>query len=263
MLRRMEQEDHGSEGVDWRIQLGLSITTVWMGAGLYYLSAVVGWDNFVHLPTADIGSFFEGAFAPLAFLWLVIGHFMQQKEISANTRAISMQERSTRRLELHSRRDSYFKLLTLVQDQLGNIAGFLYLSVYGPTGSGEVSSEEFSQLRSDASTGDHSLFIRRLISAAAENRENPERLREIFYGTEIRCRHSENFKRTFARLLETAAPVDTEGMVSDALLDGSAAGLLYRVLRNIAGEEAMDPLSGDRRTSIVFSSPENVARATP
>jgi hypothetical protein len=111
----MHEDHEDAQGLDWRILLGLSVTSIWIGAGLVYLTKVVGWRDFLSLPTADIGSFFEGAFAPLAFLWLVIGHFMQQKEITANTRAISMQERSTRRLELHSRRDSYFKLLTLVQ----------------------------------------------------------------------------------------------------------------------------------------------------
>ena len=93
--------------MDWRIAFGLSLTTLWIAAGLFYLIAVVGPNNFVHLPTADIGSFLEGAFAPLAFLWLVIGHFMQQKEISSNTMAIKLQEKSARRLELHSRQDSY------------------------------------------------------------------------------------------------------------------------------------------------------------
>ena len=108
--------------MDWRVAFGFGVTVTWITAGLFYLLGIVGWGNFVHLPTADIGSFLEGAFAPLAFLWLVIGHFMQQTEISANTRAIKLQEQSARRLELHSRQDSYFKLLTLVQEQLGGIA---------------------------------------------------------------------------------------------------------------------------------------------
>ncbi|NCF19952.1 MAG: hypothetical protein GWP63_17085 [Haliea sp.] len=43
---------------------------------------MVGLNSFVTLPTADIGSFLEGAFASLAFLWLVNGHFMQQKVIT-------------------------------------------------------------------------------------------------------------------------------------------------------------------------------------
>lgn len=249
MLMAMEHDKENRMAVDWRILLGLGITSLWIGAGVYYLNAVVGWSSFVHLPTADIGSFFEGAFAPLAFLWLVIGHFMQQKEISANTRAISMQEQSTRRLELHSRRDSYFKLLTLVQDQLGSIAGFHYLSVFGPTGTADISMEEFSQLRSEASTGDHSLFVRRLIAAAGERREDHAAMQELFYGTDIRKRHSENFKRTFGRLLEAAEPVDTKGMLTSAILDGSASGLLYRVLRYVSGEESMDPFSGIRPSS--------------
>jgi hypothetical protein len=242
----MEEEQLETRPVDWRIILGLSVTSLWIATGAVYVLQIVGWTNFLGLPTADIGSFFEGAFAPLAFLWLVIGHFMQQKEITANTRAISMQERSTRRLELHSRRDSYFKLLTLVQDQLGNIAAFHFISVFGPTGTDEVSLDEFSRLRSDSSTGDHSLFIRRMVSAAAAAQDDPARLQAMFYGTDIRRRHSETFKRTFGRLLDAAESVDTDNMLREALLDGSVAGIYYRILRYVAGEDPKNPISGAR-----------------
>lgn len=118
--------------MDWRVTLGLAITLLWFTAGLTYLLGVVGSNNFIHLPTADIGSFLEGAFAPQAFLWLVIGHFMQQKEISANTRTIKIQEQSARRLELHSRQDSYFKLLSLVQQHLGRSQVFTISPCAGP-----------------------------------------------------------------------------------------------------------------------------------
>lgn len=242
----MDNADTKTTGMDWRILFGLTVTTLWMSTGIYYVVGIVGWWEFQRLPTADIGSFFEGAFAPLAFLWLVIGHFMQQKEITANTRATSMQEQSTRRLELHSRRDSYFKLLGLVQDQLGSIAGFHFLSVFGPTGSGEVSSEEFSMLRSEASTGDHSLFIRRMVSAAAGLRDEPEALQDMLFGTEIRTRHSNNFKRIFGQLLETAESVDTDNMVREALLEGSASGLYYRIIKHVSGDEGMNPIFGNR-----------------
>ncbi len=193
--------------MDWRVAFGLGVTLVWISAGLAYLFIVVGLDNFVHLPTADIGSFLEGAFAPLAFLWLVIGHFMQQKEITANTRAISIQEQSARRLEIHSQRDSYFKLLSLVQGQLGSIASFHYISVCGPTGTGEITTEEFASMRSEAESADHALFIRKMISLALSNRSDPEKLREIFFGTEIRTRHSDNFTHTFQKLLGAARQV--------------------------------------------------------
>lgn len=226
--------------MDWRVALGLSITVLWISAGLAYLVGIVGTGNFIHLPTADIGSFLEGAFAPLAFLWLVVGHFMQQKEISANTRAIKLQEQSARRLELHSRQDSYFKLLSLVQDQLGAIAGFHYMSVCGPTGTGEISGLEFTEQRAHAASGDHAWFIRKMIALAAGDIGNMERMQEIFFSTPVRTRHSNNFSKTFKKLLDAARSVDTDDMVTDALLNGSAAGLLYRIILHARGELSLD-----------------------
>ncbi len=230
--------------VDWRVAFGLTVTIVWISSGMFYLISVVGLDNFVHLPTADIGSFLEGAFAPLAFLWLVIGHFMQQKEITANTQAIKIQEASARRQEVHAQRDSYFKLLTLVQDQLGSIAGFHYMSICGPSGTGEISGEEFAKQRTQASGGDHSLFIRHMIGLGVTHRENQEELQNVFFGTEIRTRHSDNYSRTFKKLLDAAREVDTDEMLEDALLNGSASGILYRIIQHVRGEELIDSLMG-------------------
>jgi hypothetical protein len=201
---------------------------------------VVGPNNFIHLPTADIGSFLEGAFAPLAFLWLVIGHFMQQKEIIANTRAIKIQEQSARRLELHSRQDSYFKLLSLVQQQLGAIAGFHYMSVCGPTGTGEISGLEFTEQRAVSANGDHAWFIRKMISLALADLHSKEAMQEIFFSTPIRQRHTENYARTFSKLLQTGKSVDTDDMVVDALLNGSAEGLYYRIILHAKGEITLD-----------------------
>ena len=236
-------EEQKAFSLDWRVIFGLTLTSCWIGAGLIYLLGIVGWGNFVHLPTADIGSFLEGAFAPLAFLWLVIGHFMQQKEISANTRAMAAQEESARRQEMHARRDSYFKLLELIQDQLGSIAGFQYMSICGPTGTGEITAEEFTEQRAIATSGDSAWFVRKLLSLALLNQRDPDKLKEIFYGTAIRTRHSENFRQTFGKILRAAAAVDTDSMVTNALLYGSPAGMLYRVLQHIQGEEKMDPLN--------------------
>jgi hypothetical protein len=237
-------KDKSRFSIDWRVAFGLGVTLTWITTGLIYLLSIVGWNAFVHLPTADIGSFLEGAFAPLAFLWLVIGHFMQQSEITANTKAITLQEQSARRLELHSQRDSYFKLLSLVQDQLGSIAGFHYMSVLGPAGSGEVSAEELAEERSQAAAGDPALFVRKMIALAVGIRQQPEALQELFFGTEIRTRHSNNFTKTFSKLLDAARAVDTEDMVSDALLYGSAAGMLYRIILHVRGEECIDSLLG-------------------
>ena len=230
--------------LDWRVAFGAILTILWIGAGVVYLLAKVGWANFVNLPTGDIGSFLEGAFAPLAFLWLVIGHFMQQTEISANTKAAHLQEQSARRQELYSRRNSYFKLLTLVQEQLGLIAGFHYISVCGPTGTGDVSRDEYSAMRSDSANGDASLFVRKMVALAITYNDQPEGLQEIFFSTDIRTRHSTNFVMTFKKLLSSAEAVDHDDMVVNALLYGSPSGMLYRIIRHLQGKDKLNPING-------------------
>ena len=230
--------------VDWRVLFGITITGLWISAGLSYLLGVVGWDNFLKLPTGDIGSFLEGAFAPLAFLWLVIGHFMQQSEISSNTKASYLQEKSARRQELHSRRNGYFRLLELVKDQLGSIAGYHYISVVGETGTGEVNGMEYADMRTASAKGDPGLFVRKMISLCAQTREDPKAIKELLFGTEIRIRHTENFIATFDKLLDSAREVDQNDMVVNALLFGSSMGMLYRIMRFVAGDESMNPLTG-------------------
>ncbi len=238
-----KQKTDSPAHLDWRVLLGISLTAVWIFLGLVYLIGIVGMVNFVSLPTGDIGSFLEGAFAPLAFLWLVIGHFMQQTEISANTKAMQKQELSAQRQELNSRRNSYFKLLELVQQQLGSIAAFHYISVYGATGSEEVSSEEYAQMRSEA-VNDPALFIRKMISAIAGHAEEPERINEILFGTDIRTRHSKNFEEIFDKILKNAKSLDQDDLFSNALLFGSPAGMFYRLIRTVQGKEQRHPLTG-------------------
>ena len=221
--------------LDWRVAFGLIVTTIWFTTGFMYLLGVVGWDAFVHLPTADIGSFLEGAFAPLAFLWLVIGHFMQQKEISANTQAIVIQEKAARRQEMHSLRDTYFNLLNLIQDQLGSIAGFHYISVFGPSGTGEMSTEEFADARSQVTRGDHAFFVQRLTHKTYQLRGDATAIDDMYFGTDIRKRHTDNFVKTFEKLLNAAREADTDDMISDALLFGSAVGRQYRIIMFLKG----------------------------
>lgn len=239
--------------MDWRIALGFWLTVLWVSSGLIYLFGVVGWYEFVILPTADIGSFLEGAFAPLAFLWLVIGHFMQQKEIAANTQAINLQGESAQRLEMHSSRDSYFKLLALVQDQLGSIAGFQYISVTGPTGTGEITQDEFAEQRLNK---DVTWFIGKMLVLASAHQMDSSKLQDIFFGTLIRARHSENFERTFNKLLNVAHSVDHDDMISNALLYGSAVGMLARVIEIVRTNKSLESFSGFGAPVISKKSPK-------
>ena len=83
-----------------------------------------------------------------------------------------------------------------------------------------------------------------MLGLVAGDRDNQQKMQEVFYGTEIRSRHSNNFATTFGRLIDGAKAVDTDDMVTNALLYGSAAGMLYRVIQHVNGTELMDPLTG-------------------
>ena len=82
---------------DWRIWFGVASTAFWLWLGLLYIGLVVGWGDFVTQPAESLGGFLEGAFAPLAFLWLVIGFFLQQRELRNNNEAIRAQYEQMRR----------------------------------------------------------------------------------------------------------------------------------------------------------------------
>jgi hypothetical protein len=71
---------------DRRILYGLAMTIVWLLLGALYISYNLGWSRFATLPIDEMGTFLEGAFAPLAFLWLVIGLFIQQSVLAEKSR---------------------------------------------------------------------------------------------------------------------------------------------------------------------------------
>jgi len=115
--------------------------------------------------------------------------------------------------------------------------------VEGPAGTGNISEDAFNELRSRASAGDSSLFIRRMLGLVVDQGDDLPAIREILFGTDIRKRHAGNFETTFGRLLAAAREVDTDDMVSDALLFGSAAGIYYSLIRNTRDQANPDPLS--------------------
>jgi hypothetical protein len=102
--------------MDWRIIMGLSPSLLWLLPGALYISTGVSCGGFVQWPAEELGSFMEGAFAPLAFLWLVIGYFLQQQELIQNTQALRAQAGAIGRT---------------ARLQLGGISGMLYIPGYG------------------------------------------------------------------------------------------------------------------------------------
>jgi len=215
---------------DWRIWLGLAITVIWIGGGLWYVARVTETSPTENFGLAAVGSFLEGAFAPLAFLWLVLGLFIQQRELANNTDALrktseqsEMQTQAIAATEMNARQETFFKIAENVKHQLGGISGMLYTSGLGPVGSGRFDRDQMDDYFNQAASGDFEVFARMFISVDFLEEGG---LPELLYGTDIRIRHSANFMRTFERLCRLAKNCDVDGIIEDALMQ-SAFGLLY------------------------------------
>ncbi len=228
---------------NWRVWLGLALTAGWLLLGFIYVSGVIGWNRFAFLPADQLGSFLEGAFAPLAFLWLVIGYFLQKKELEQNTQALRAQAEEIQRQseqaiiqsekltasEMHSRQEVFLQVARHVRDQLGTISGLLFLSSQG-AGDGPVTPEEMSRLFAQRAAQDAELFSRRLLELHVQLGDDPQAQFDLFYGTQTRARHANNFIFTFERLMRRAAEVDPDSIIRDSLTT-SSHGLCYRVAK--------------------------------
>jgi len=227
---------------DWRIWLGLGITIGWLMLGSIYISTSIGWSAIGDQPAEVIGNFLEGAFAPLAFLWLVIGYFLQQKELSQNTEALRLQFREIERTaeqavkqtetisaqERHARQQIFLQVHDLVRRQIGAIAGMLWISSQGAGQDGStVSDEEQAELWTQLNQGDPDVFCRRILNVHFATEDFDERL-NFFYGTPIRARHTNNMIFTLERLMARAEAADSDGTLVDAIT-GSAFGFVYQL----------------------------------
>jgi hypothetical protein len=69
--------------------IGLVLTVLYVaGFGIYAASQR---DAFIAMSSADFGTFLSGVFAPLAFLWLVLGFFQQGDELRHSADALWLQ----------------------------------------------------------------------------------------------------------------------------------------------------------------------------
>ena len=228
----------GPWSLDWRLLFSLGVTFVWVFLGIAYITSVVGWIDFAHLNAPSLGSFLEGAFAPLAFLWLVVGFFMQQTQLTQNTKVVEQQLEALRQTaeqaqvqsqaiaadELHSRQDTYLRVASIVNEQLGTIAGYLVNSWEMDALPGQE--QATIQLWNRFGAGEINAFSLRILEICfAQLAEH----RDFFYGTEIRIQHTRNFRRSFERLIARARTCDPEDMIGDALRD-SQNGRVYRFM---------------------------------
>ncbi|MDE0509468.1 MAG: hypothetical protein OXI17_12665 [Gammaproteobacteria bacterium] len=222
---------------DWRILFGLLITLFWFVFLGVYIQMNVGWNRFMDLPIAEMGNFLEGAFAFLAFLWLVIGLFIQQSVLAENNEElrrsnlnIEKQTQAIAATELNARQETFFKIAESTRRQLGAIIGMLFLSSQGPLGNSNYDNDQLRDIWREFAYGDFEVWSRMFLGMLA-NEETADPA-DLFFGTEIRRGHTDNFIAGFERLLVLARDCDTDNLIVDSLII-SAHGLLAGRLREM------------------------------
>jgi hypothetical protein len=229
---------------DWRVWFGLATTGLWIFMGFKYIDGVVGWEAFVGQPAEALGGFLEGAFAPLAFLWLVIGFFLQQRELSQNTEAIRDQYEQMRRAaehaevqaraisanELHQRQETFLMVADRVSHQLGVTAGLLFMSSQAAGDEPNIDRELASEYWRRLGLGDPEIFSRQLMALHYSLKAEGLSDHDLYWETEIRTRHSNNFLKVFERMIRSAEGCDPDGIIRDAIL-GSGHGQQYQIIK--------------------------------
>lgn len=233
-----ESKSKMNHSKDWRIALGLVVTILWLLLGYLYIHNNTNFESFRDLPIDEMGSFLEGSFAPLAFLWLVIGLFIQQSVLAENNEELRRNnlhsEKQTQAIaatELNARQGTFFKIAENTRRQLGSIAGILFISSQGSVGNGKYTTEEIAELWKQFATGDYEVFPRLFLSLSFQGSSEVE-LSDLFYATELRTKHTENYIVGFDRLLRLAKECDSENIISDSLIY-SAHGILNIRMRDL------------------------------
>ena len=232
---------------DWRIWFALVLTFLWFCFLAIYIARNVGWDSFLDMPIEGMGTFLEGAFAFLAFLWLVVGLFIQQSVLADNNEELRRNnlhsEKQTQAIaatELNARQETFFKIADSTRRQLGSISGLLFISSQGPVGNNNYTSEDLAELWKQFAGGDYEVFSRLFLTMAASGEVD---LSDLFYGTDIRRLHAENFLVGYDRLIELAKGCDTDNIILDTLIY-SAHGLLNIRMRTLHPDIKFKPIVG-------------------
>lgn len=143
------------------ISFGLWGTAAWLLVVLIY--ALLSSQSFVDLRPNEFGDFLAGTFAPLAFLWLVVGLLQQGQELRLQYQelkksvdqyqeqavALKGSERNARLALVYSTRDWFEYDLALIID-----------SILAHSGDSAQRNKEWDQY----SNGDRNVFFRRLLS---------------------------------------------------------------------------------------------------
>src|SRR5262245_17862447 len=76
----------------WRAPIAFVLTVGWLGLAIWWTFR----EGIPRMPPDQWGNLAAGVFAPLAFLWLVVGYFQQGEELRDNVSALRLQEEALR-----------------------------------------------------------------------------------------------------------------------------------------------------------------------
>ena len=219
----MNEEDGSKSKLpdrNWLLGLGVVLTTVWLIGGIVYIVFLDGWMSFVDSGADAIGGFLEGFFAPLAFLWLVIGLFIQQRELASNTEALKQtnlnSEKQTEVLaatELRARQSAFFQIAENVRRQTGNLAGLLVRSLKTDQGEHIVSDDEMVEHWMSHQHGQYEIFPGLLTDPGEEFAAAGLTQSDIFYGTAERLQSSSEYVKSYRGLIQQAKDCDDDGTI--------------------------------------------------
>ncbi|PHS20486.1 MAG: hypothetical protein COA86_00630 [Kangiella sp.] len=221
-----------SKKIDWRIKSGIVISITWILMMILLLFKKMSWQNFMELPLDQIEGFLTGAFSPLAIIWLIIGFFIQQQEIAENSRNIEQQAE-------HSNLDNFLKMSEIVYRHLAVISGYLYISCLDEIQESLKQEIDLDDKWAKSANGDYGIFARGLVRYRFFDDGNQRAMTKIFFGTEIRQNHINNYKRIFEGLLIKAKNSDCTGSLYESLTEGTIWGILYRMIKETEQEQAI------------------------
>ena len=246
-----DSEPHKRLLPDWdrRIWGAVLLTALWMLGGVIYIVSAGGW-GFFSQDADTIGGFLEGFFAPVAFLWLVVGLFVQQEEIARNRsemeRSNLLSEQQARAMEetaLTARQQAFFLIADNVRRQTGNLVGAML------AGEGRIPSEEMERQWMAHAAGDYELFPRLLVERY--HMLGDERFsvvhdgESLFFGTPNRKGLAEEYIRSFRRLLRQARECDEDHSILATVLQAPHGVVYSGMLRCIPAESAWVTLLQD------------------
>ena len=246
----------------WLLRLGATVTTLWLASGVVYLAFLGGWQSIATQGADALGGFLEGFFAPLAFLWLVVGLFIQQRELASNTEALKQtnahSERQTEVLaatELRARQSAFFQIAENVRRQTGNLAGLLVRMLEDKDGKPLISDDEMIEHWTDHQHGQFEIFPALLSLSDPSARFVKAKLDPdvMFYGSETKQGLTTEYIRSFRGLIQLAKDCDNDGTIVRTITQTPHGQVYNEMLKRIrppvcwalldAGEQFATPQS--------------------